>query len=126
MRSLHLPWVVLGTLLVLALVNGRVLEARCQYWQWQIEEMDQCVAEEDWDGAEKKLDTLRDDWQGAQMYLSVVCHHRELDEAQALVRRCGALVKERDREGLRAHLADLSDQLGYLAAAEQCSWRNIL
>ena len=126
MRALHLPWIVLALLLVAALVNGRILEERRQVWQGQIEALDACVAAEDWDGAEKKLDTLREDWQGAQVYLSVVCHHRELDEAAAMLRRCGDMVHARDRWGAQVQLGDLSDQLADLAAAEQCSWRNIL
>ena len=126
MKSLHLPWLLLIALLLASLLSAQLLTRRCDDWTAQIHRIDRCVAADDWPGAEQKLDTLQDEWQGAQLYLSVVSHHRELDEAAALLRRCAALTEERDRESLRSALADLTDQLGYLAAAEQCSWRNIL
>lgn len=126
MKSFRIPCLILVAMLLLSLSSSWWIHRRCQDWTDQIDQIDQCVVQEDWAKAEKKMDTLCQHWRGAQPYLYVVSHHRELDSAEELLWRSQALLQEHDRHALRAHLADLRSQLHYLAEAEACSWRNIL
>ncbi len=126
MKSFRIPCLILAALLLLSLSSSWWIRRCCQDWTEQIDQIDQCVAVEDWAGAEKKMDTLYQHWRGAQTYLNIVSHHGELNTAKELLHRSQILLQERDRRALRSHLADLRSQLRYLAEGESCSWHNIL
>lgn len=126
MKSLLFPGAVLVVLLALSLWNGRWLTAQCEDWTAQLEAIDDCAAEDNWEAAAEQLEALYGDWQQVQTWLHITMEHDELDAAEALFCRSLVLAEEEDSVEFRAHIADLRAQLLLLDEMEQVRVENVL
>ena len=126
MKFFAIPAAVLGLLLALSLWNGRHLARQCGDWDAQLAAIDAPAAQEDWETAEARLESLYTDWRQADLWLRITAEHDALDDAEGLFRRALVLAEEEDSVEFRSHIADLRSQLQLLAELEQVRLKNVL
>ena len=126
MKIFAIPAAVLGLLLALSLWSGRYLTRQCGSWDAQLAAIDAPAAQEDWETAEARLESLYTDWRQADLWLRITAEHDALDDAEGLFRRALVLAEEEDSVEFRAHIADLRSALQRLCEMAQLRWENVL
>lgn len=126
MKALRIPLFVLLLLLVFSLGNSAAVSRHCRTWTAQIDAIDRNVEAQRWSDAADGLEALYRDWTDCQTWFHVVIEHREIDAAEALLRRCRVLCQEEDDVEFRASLSDLRSQLTLLDEMERVSIKNIM
>lgn len=126
MKVFRIPCLILAAMLVFSLLNSAWLTQRCNGWTRELDAIDQCARQDDWEDAQYRLDLLYQDWQTAQTYLHATIDHEEINVAETLFCRSIVLCQEADSVEFRSHLADLISQLKLLDEMERISIKNIL
>lgn len=126
MKVFRIPFFIMLSLLLLALVNSICLSRCCNDWLSALESTDTAARQDDWESARQQLAVLYEDWEGVQTWLHITIEHEALNTTQSLFRRTLVLGEEEDSVEFRAHLADLHSQLQLLAELERISIKNVL
>lgn len=126
MKVFRIPFFIMLSLLLLALVNSICLSRCCNDWLSALESVDTAARQDDWESARQQLAVLYNDWEGVQTWLHITIEHEALNTTQSLFRRTLVLGEEEDSVEFRAHLADLHSQLQLLAELERISIKNVL
>ncbi|MBE6971691.1 MAG: DUF4363 family protein [Ruminococcaceae bacterium] len=126
MKVFRIPFFIMLSLLLLALVNSICLSRCCNDWLSALESADTAARQDDWESARQQLAVLYDDWEGVQTWLHITIEHEALNTTQSLFRRTLVLGEEEDSVEFRAHLADLHSQMQLLAELERISIKNVL
>jgi len=125
MRALRLPLLLLTALLLLGLFCSRRTGDLCRDWLEQLAVIDEAAQQERWEDIHQQLTDLQTSWESRRLWLRITLPHQDLESAEALLRRCLFLTRERDSADLRAALSDLTCQLEHMAGTEQLSVENI-
>lgn len=125
MKSWLIPISLLAAILTFSVLNCRAMERDVTRWQSQLEQTEQAAAAENWQDANTFLTQSYEDWSNRQTYLHITAQHSLVDSADAMYRRCAALISEENSECM-AELAELMHQLGVLSGTEQFSIKNLL
>lgn len=126
MKAFRIPIFTLLLLLVLCLFAGSRVAACSADWQQQLQRVDIAAQQEDWPAAGASLSELYDSWEVQQAWLHMLIGHQELDEAEALLRRCMARADAQERDELAADLAELCSRLQLLDEMQRLTLRNVL
>ena len=125
MKSWLIPIFILTAILSAAVLNCRAVERDVSRWQSQLEQTEQAVSAKNWQEAKDLLAQSYEDWSKRQTYLHITAEHELVDSADAMYRRCAALVDAEDSECI-AELAELTHQLWLLSEIGQFSVKNVL
>lgn len=126
MKSFRIPVFILLLTFLLSLLAGSSIRRCAQAWQQQLSLAESAVQQADWPRAQNILDELNSQWQEKQKRLHMLAEHEELDEVEALLRRCIAFAALEDDAELPADMAELSARLTILEENQGLSLRNIL
>lgn len=126
MKSFRIPVFILLLTFLLSLLAGGSIRRCAQAWQQQLSLAESAVQQADWPRAQNILDELNSQWQEKQKRLHMLAEHEELDEVEALLRRCIAFAALEDDAELPADMAELSARLTILEENQGLSLRNIL
>ncbi|WP_293009421.1 MULTISPECIES: DUF4363 family protein [unclassified Oscillibacter] len=125
MKSWLIPTFLLAAILALSVLNCRAVDQDVVRWQSQLEEAEAAVSAKNWKQAEDLISQSYEDWSGRQTYLHITAEHEVVDGADALYRRCAALISVQASECM-ADLAGLRHQLWLLSETERFSIKNVL
>ncbi|WP_312281602.1 DUF4363 family protein [Oscillibacter sp.] len=125
MKSWLIPIFLLAAILTVSVLNCRAMERDVTRWQSQLEQTEEAISAENWQDAKKLLTQSYEDWSKRQTYLHITAQHSLVDSADAMYRRCAALITVQDSECM-AELADLTHQLWLLSEIERFSIKNVL
>ncbi|WP_312637083.1 DUF4363 family protein [Oscillibacter sp.] len=125
MKSWLIPIFLLTAILAVSVLNCRAMERDVTRWQSQLEQAEEAVSTENWKQAEDLVSQSYEDWSERQTYLHITAEHEVVDGADALYRRCAALIAVQDLECM-ADLAGLRHQLWLLSETERFSIKNVL
>lgn len=125
MRALRIPLLVLAVLLCVSLAWSALLARQCSDWLARLDAAERAVSTGDWQGAGTALGRLEESWGQWLLPLHTAMEHREVDEADRLLRQCLLLWEEKDAAALRAAASDLRCQLSHLSDMEKLSLQNV-
>ncbi len=126
MKSFRIPIFILLMTFLLSLYGGSSIRRYAQAWQAQLSLAESAVKRADWEQAQDILGELNSQWQEKQKRLHMLAEHEELDEVEALLRRCIAFAALEDDAELPADMAELAARLDILGENQGLSLRNIL
>ena len=126
MKAFRIPIFMLLVVPILCFFVGSRVAQCSGDWQAQVQQVTDAAAQSDWAEAERCLLSLDESWQAQQSWLHMVIEHRELDETEALLRRCIALSRQGEGSELTAELAELQSQFELLDEMQRLTLRNIL
>lgn len=125
MKSWLIPIFLLTAILAVSVLNCRAMERDVTRWQSQLEQTEEAISAENWQEAKNLLTQSYEDWSKRQTYLHITAQHSLVDSADAMYRRCAALITVQDLECM-AELANLTHQLWLLSEIERFSIKNVL
>ncbi|WP_312939757.1 DUF4363 family protein [Oscillibacter sp.] len=125
MKSWLTPIFLLAAILAASVLNCRAVDQDVARWRSQLEQAEEAVSAENWKDAGDLVSQSYEDWSGRQTYLHITAEHEVVDGADALYRRCAALIAVQDQECM-ADLAGLRHQLWLLSETERFSIKNVL
>lgn len=125
-KYFYIPVGVLAVILGFSLWAGQYVETRTGQWSAMLEQADQAGRQEDWDAAQKRMESVYQEWQDCQTFFHTIMEHDELDEAEDLFAGAFAVCEEEDDADFHQLLAQLRKQLELLAETQQASIKNIL
>ena len=126
MKAFYIPAGLLAVILGFSLWTGQYVEQRTAHWTALLEEIEDLARQEDWEQAEKQLETAYADWDSSQTFFHTIMDHDELDEAESLFAGAFAVCREEDGADFHMLLAQLMEQMRLLAETQSASVKNIL
>ncbi|MBD5150660.1 MAG: DUF4363 family protein [Oscillibacter sp.] len=126
MKAFYIPAGLLAVILGFSLWTGQYVEQRTAHWTALLEEIEDLARQEDWEQAEKQLETAYADWDSSQTLFHTIMDHDELDEAESLFAGAFAVCREEDGADFHMLLAQLMGQLRLLSETQSLSVKNVL
>ena len=126
MKAFYIPVGLLAVILGFSLWTGQFVEQRTAHWTVLLEEIENLALQEDWEQAEKQLETAYADWDSSQTFFHTIMDHDELDEAESLFAGAFAVCREEDGADFHMLLAQLMGQLRLLSETQSLSVKNVL
>lgn len=126
MKAFYIPAGLLAVILGFSLWTGQYVEQRTAQWTVLLEEIEGLARQEDWEQAEKQLETAYADWDSSQTFFHTIMDHDELDEAESLFAGAFAVCREEDGADFHMLLAQLMGQLRLLSETQSLSVKNVL
>ena len=126
MKAFYIPVGLLAVILGFSLWTGQYVEQRTAHWTVLLEEIEGLARQEDWEQAEKQLETAYADWDSSQTFFHTIMDHDELDEAESLFAGAFAVCREEDGADFHMLLAQLMGQLRLLSETQSLSVKNVL
>ena len=126
MKSFKIPLAILIAMILLALLNGAVVEKQCRTWQQQTDVMTAHAQNGRWEEAETAFADLQESWQRWSDYLHVIMVHDEPEVVDMKLKECRVLLTQHDRDTLSLCAAQLNCQFDHLGELQSLSLSNLL
>ena len=91
-----------------------------------LEQAAQAALSEDWDRAAALAEQAGDRWQACWRLSAAVADHEPMEEIDSLFAQLEVYQQVRDSRAVASLCAELSQRVGNMLEAHQCSWWNLL
>ena len=126
MKTFKIPLAILIGMILLALLNGVIMQKQCRIWQEKTLDMAAQAERAQWDAAQDVLDELNDSWSHWSNYLRIITVHDEAETVDTILEECRVLLQQQNGDTLSLTAAQLNCQFHRLGELQSLSLSNLL
>jgi hypothetical protein len=107
------------------IISQRYLDRSADELSFQLERVQQAVAQKDWTGSEGGVALLEQHWSGVHDNWALFTDHLELDDLELSLIRLQKFIEARDEVNAMVEVSEAMDMIRCIPERERLTWRNI-